>query len=81
MFAVNIAAWGEVDKLVVAGQQAYKALKYAPFPVVAAPAGMALGGGCEILLHADAIQAHAKAISGWSKPASVWCRAGVAMAS
>ncbi|WP_309698217.1 3-hydroxyacyl-CoA dehydrogenase NAD-binding domain-containing protein [Sphingomonas sp. SORGH_AS_0870] len=64
MFAVNIAAWGEVDKLVVAGQQAYKALKYAPFPVVAAPAGMALGGGCEILLHADAIQAHAESYIG-----------------
>jgi 3-hydroxyacyl-CoA dehydrogenase len=64
MFAVNIAAWGEVDKLVVAGQQTYKALKYAPFPVVAAPAGMALGGGCEILLHADAIQAHAESYIG-----------------
>ncbi len=64
MFAVNIAAWGEVDKLVVAGQQAYKALKYASFPVVAAPAGMALGGGCEILLHADAIQAHAESYIG-----------------
>ncbi|MFH8654113.1 3-hydroxyacyl-CoA dehydrogenase NAD-binding domain-containing protein [Sphingomonas paucimobilis] len=64
MFAVNIAAWGEVDKLVVAGQHAYKALKYAPFPVVAAPAGMALGGGCEILLHADAIQAHAESYIG-----------------
>ncbi|MFN3775551.1 3-hydroxyacyl-CoA dehydrogenase NAD-binding domain-containing protein [Sphingomonas parapaucimobilis] len=64
MFAVNIAAWSEVDKLVVAGQQAYKALKYAPFPVVAAPAGMALGGGCEILLHADAIQAHAESYIG-----------------
>ncbi len=64
MFAVNIAAWGEVDKLIVAGQQAYKALKYAPFPVVAAPAGMALGGGCEISLHADAIQAHAETYIG-----------------
>ena len=60
LFAANIAAWGEIAKLISAGQQAYKALKYAPFPVVAAPSGMALGGGCEILLHADAIQAHAE---------------------
>ncbi len=60
MFALNIAAWGEIDKLVTGGQQAYKALKYAPFPVVAAPAGRALGGGCEVVLHADAIQAHAE---------------------
>ena len=60
MFAINIAAWGEIDKLIRSGQQAYKALKYAPFPVVAAPSGLALGGGCEIVLHADAIQAHAE---------------------
>lgn len=64
LFAANIAAWSEVDKLVAAGQQAYKALKYAPFPTVAAPAGMALGGGCEICLHAAAIQAHAETYMG-----------------
>jgi len=64
LFALNIAAWGEVEKLVVAGQQAYKALKYAPFPVVSAPSGLALGGGCEILLHSDAVQAHAESYIG-----------------
>ena len=64
LFAVNIAAWGEIDKLVAGGQQAYKALKYAPFPVVAAPAGLALGGGCEIVMHADAVQAHAETYIG-----------------
>lgn len=64
LFALNIAAWGEVDKLVAGGQQAYKALKYAPFPVVAAPAGLALGGGCEIVMHADAVQAHAETYIG-----------------
>jgi len=64
LFALNIAAWSEVEKLVAGGQKAYKALKYAPFPVVGAPAGMALGGGCEILLHCDAIQAHAELYMG-----------------
>jgi 3-hydroxyacyl-CoA dehydrogenase len=64
MFAVNIAAWGEVERLIATGQAAFKALKYAPFPVVAAPAGMALGGGCEICLNADAIQAHAETYMG-----------------
>jgi 3-hydroxyacyl-CoA dehydrogenase len=64
LFAANIAAWGEIEKLVSAGQQAMKALKYAPFPVVAAPSGMALGGGCEIVLHADAVQAHAETYIG-----------------
>jgi len=64
LFAVNIAAWGEIEKLVTAGQDAYRALKYAPFPVVSAPSGMALGGGCEILLHSDAIQMHAETYTG-----------------
>ncbi len=64
IFAANIAAFGEVDKLLVAGQQTYGALKYAPFPVVSAPSGMALGGGCEILLHSDAVQAHAESYIG-----------------
>lgn len=64
LFALNIAAWGEVDKLIAGGQQAFKALKYAPFPVVGAPSGLALGGGCEVLLHADAIQAHAESYIG-----------------
>ncbi|MDP1171888.1 enoyl-CoA hydratase/isomerase family protein, partial [Klebsiella pneumoniae] len=59
-----IAAWGEIEKLVSLGQQTYGQLKYAPFPVVSAPAGMALGGGCEILLHSDAVQAHAESYIG-----------------
>ncbi len=64
LFASNIAAWSEVEGLVKAGQDAYTALKYAPFPVVGAPAGMALGGGCELLLHCDAIQAHSETYMG-----------------
>jgi 3-hydroxyacyl-CoA dehydrogenase len=64
LFAANIAAWSEIEKSIGAGQQTYKALKYAPFPVVSAPAGMALGGGCEILLHSDAVQAYAESYIG-----------------
>nr|WP_294553058.1 3-hydroxyacyl-CoA dehydrogenase/enoyl-CoA hydratase family protein [uncultured Rhodopila sp.] len=64
LFAANMAAWGEIEKNLLAGQKTYKALKYAPFPVVAAPAGMALGGGCELVLHADAVQAYAESYIG-----------------
>jgi 3-hydroxyacyl-CoA dehydrogenase len=39
-------------------------LKHAHFPVVAALNGMALGGGCETILHCDAIQAHAESYPG-----------------
>jgi 3-hydroxyacyl-CoA dehydrogenase len=64
MFAVGAGLWDMVEASVSGGQQAYKALKYAPFPVVSAPAGLALGGGCEILLRSDAIQAHAETYAG-----------------
>ena len=64
LFAVNIAMWPQIDQLIKGGQDTYKALKYAPFPVVGAPSGMALGGGCEILLHCDAVQAHAETYTG-----------------
>lgn len=64
LFAANIAGWQQVEEMVEAGQNAYKKLKYAPFPVVGAPSGMALGGGCEVLLHCDALQAHAETYTG-----------------
>ncbi len=64
LYAANLAMWAETEAMVKAGQDVYKALKYAPFPVVAAPSGMALGGGCEMLMHCDAIQAHAETYSG-----------------
>ncbi len=64
MFAANVAAWPLIEESVKSGQQAYKALKYSPVPVVGAPAGMALGGGCEILMHCSAVQAHAESYIG-----------------
>jgi 3-hydroxyacyl-CoA dehydrogenase len=64
LFALNIAAWPILEQTVAGGQETYKALKYAPFPVVGAPSGMAIGGGCEILLHCDAVQAHAESYIG-----------------
>ena len=64
IFAANIAAWMQVEATVATGQDVMQKLKYAPFPVVAAPAGMALGGGCEFLLHSDAVQAHAETYAG-----------------
>ncbi len=64
MFAANVAAWPVIEQQVAGGQAAYKALKYAPIPVVGAPSGMALGGGCEILMHCSAVQAHAETYMG-----------------
>lgn len=64
MFAINIALWPQIEELVSGGQEIYKRLKHAPFPVVAAPSGLAMGGGCEILLASDHVQAHAETYCG-----------------
>jgi len=64
LFSANIAAWDQLAEMVANGQKAYRALKYAPFPVVGAPSGMALGGGCEVLLHCDAVEAHMESYMG-----------------
>jgi 3-hydroxyacyl-CoA dehydrogenase len=63
-FMINIAMWPQVEDFVATGQKVFMSLKYAPFPVISAPSGMALGGGCEILLCADAVQAHAETYTG-----------------
>ena len=56
--------------MVRAFQGATMALKHADVPVVVAPAGLALGGGCEIALHGARVQAAAETTSAWSKSAS-----------
>lgn len=54
----------EADQYLKYAQGVFSRLKYSPFPVVGAPSGMALGGGCEILLHSNAIVAHAESYIG-----------------
>lgn len=66
MLAVALAegAYEDVDLAVRAFQKATMAIKYSPIPVVSAPFGLALGGGCEFCIHADAITAHAETYMG-----------------
>jgi 3-hydroxyacyl-CoA dehydrogenase len=56
--------WDEVDLMVRGFQRATMALKYADIPVVVAPAGLALGGACEICLHGDRVVAAAETYVG-----------------
>ena len=56
--------WEEIDLMVRAFQGATMALKRAGVPVVVAPAGLAIGGGCEIALHGDRVQAAAETYMG-----------------
>ena len=64
LFALNIALYQAIDDLVKGGQEAYQALRFAPFPTVAAPFNYAFGGGCEVTLHCSAVQMHAETYIG-----------------
>ncbi|HEX8162033.1 MAG TPA: 3-hydroxyacyl-CoA dehydrogenase/enoyl-CoA hydratase family protein [Pyrinomonadaceae bacterium] len=56
--------WDELDLMVRAFQQATMSLRYSPKPVVVAPFNLALGGGCEFLLHGDRVRAAAELYTG-----------------
>jgi len=56
--------WDEVDMAIRQFQGMTQAIKFSPKPVVAAPFGMTLGGGCEISLHAAARTPHAELYMG-----------------
>jgi 3-hydroxyacyl-CoA dehydrogenase len=56
--------WDELHMAVKQFQNVNLAIKYARKPVVVAPQGMALGGGCEVSLHGARIQAAAESYMG-----------------
>ena len=56
--------WDVLEAAVRRFQNSVMSVRLAPFPVVAAPFGLTLGGGCELSLHADRIQAHAELYMG-----------------
>jgi 3-hydroxyacyl-CoA dehydrogenase len=56
--------WEDIDAMVRAFQQATMSLRFAGVPVVVAPAGLTLGGGCEISLHGDRVHAAAETYMG-----------------
>lgn len=64
LFVANVGAWDEIGKMISGGQLAFMTLKHSSFPVVGAPSGLAIGGGCEVLLACDVIQAHSETYTG-----------------
>ena len=64
LVAAQEQEWDELHLAVKQFQNVNLAIKYAIKPVVAAPQGMALGGGCEVSLHAARIQAAAESYIG-----------------
>ena len=54
----------ELNVVIKAFQNTMMRIRYSSIPVVAAPHQMALGGGCELCLHADKVVAHAELYMG-----------------
>ena len=52
--------WDEIEATIRAFQNMTQAIKFCQRPVVVAPVGLSLGGGCEVTLHGAARQAHAE---------------------
>lgn len=63
MFAID-QEFDEIDLMVRMFQKTMMRVRYSAIPVVTAPHGLSLGGGCEINLHADAVQASAETYIG-----------------
>ena len=63
MFAVD-QEFDEIDMMIRQFQNTMTRARFSTVPVVSATSGLALGGGCELSLHCDAIQAHAETYIG-----------------
>ncbi len=57
LLAAQEEEWDDINMMIHAFQQANMRLRYSAKPVVAAPYGLSLGGGCEIPLHCDKVRA------------------------
>jgi 3-hydroxyacyl-CoA dehydrogenase len=64
LMSVQEEEWDEVDMAIRQFQGMTQAIKFSPKPVVSAPFGLTLGGGCEISLHAASRQPHAELYMG-----------------
>lgn len=63
MYAIE-QEFDEIDFMIRQFQQTVMRVRYSSVPVVVAPHGLSLGGGCEMTLHADQVQAAAETYMG-----------------
>jgi len=64
LLAAQEEEWEDIDMAVRALQNAVMRLRYSQKPVVTAPYGLTLGGGCEITMHGDRVRAAAETYIG-----------------
>jgi 3-hydroxyacyl-CoA dehydrogenase len=56
--------WRKIQKFIFDFQQTCKKLKYSEFPVIAAPSGLAIGGGFEVVCQSDYVVSHTNVVLG-----------------
>lgn len=64
LLAAQEEEWDDINLMVHALQQAVMRLRYSSKPVVTAPYGLTLGGGCEIAIHGNRVRAAAETYIG-----------------
>lgn len=63
MYAID-QEYDEIDLMIRTFQNTMMRARYSSVPVVVAPHGLSLGGGCELTLHGDRVQASAELYTG-----------------
>jgi 3-hydroxyacyl-CoA dehydrogenase len=64
LLAAQEEEWDDINMMVAGLQRSIMRLRYSPKPVVTAPYGLTLGGGCEISMHGDRVRAAAETYMG-----------------
>ncbi len=64
LLAAQEEEWDDINMMIAQFQRAVMRIRYSPKPVVTAPYGLALGGGCEISMHGDKVRAAAETYIG-----------------
>ncbi len=64
LLAAQEEEWDDINMMVATLQRAIMRLRYSAKPVVTAPYGLTLGGGCEISMHGDRVRAAAETYMG-----------------
>jgi 3-hydroxyacyl-CoA dehydrogenase len=62
--SIGEGAFDEVERAVVSFQKVNMRMKYSKKPIVAGAFGIAVGGGCEVLLHTHRIVSHSELYTG-----------------
>ncbi|REJ79469.1 MAG: 3-hydroxyacyl-CoA dehydrogenase/enoyl-CoA hydratase family protein [Acidobacteria bacterium] len=64
LLAAQEEEWDDINLMIAQFQKAVMRIRYSSKPVVTAPFGLALGGGCEVTMHGDAVRAAAETYIG-----------------